>query len=245
MRALPARFLRQPGFTPERYVSMLQETTSQARFTRIYKDGLWLNALNPSESRSGSGSTLASTAVFRAGLEKFLAERAPLTLFDAPCGDFNYMRHVKFPDGVRYIGGDIVPELVAALRRKYPDFRFVDFDITRDKFPECDIWLCRDCLFHLSYADIRKALENFVRSSARYALITNHLNVKENSDIVTGDFRFLDLTLPPVSLPAPQLSLHDLPVDGEPRIVGLWSKEQIRDALANDRDFRPVAAARQ
>jgi hypothetical protein len=220
-----------PGYTPARYQRMLREPTPQARFARIYREGLWLNSLNPAESRSGSGSTVSSTEVFRVGLEQFLATYPGRVLFDAPCGDFNYMQHVKLPKGWSYIGGDIVPELVESNREKYPGNRFIPFDITQDTFPDCDLWLCRDCLFHLSFEDIKKALLNFTRSSAKHALITSHLNVAGNADVITGDFRQLDLALPPFSLPKPQHAIDDLPVDGERRIVGVWSKEEIAEAI--------------
>jgi hypothetical protein len=71
------------------------------------------------------------------------------TLFDAPCGDFNWMSHVLFPERMRYIGADIVPDLIAALRAKYGDragHHFCIVDIAHDALPSADLWLCRDVL---------------------------------------------------------------------------------------------------
>ena len=46
------------------------------------------------------------------------ARGAPASLLDAPCGDFNWMRHVPL-GGVSYTGADVVPELIARNRRDY------------------------------------------------------------------------------------------------------------------------------
>src|SRR5436309_2674519 len=84
-------------------------------FTTIYRDNLWDN----SESRSGWGSTLAYTASLRRRLSKLLVDMNIKTLLDAPCGDLNWMSHVSFPEGMHYIGADIVPDLITELEAKY------------------------------------------------------------------------------------------------------------------------------
>jgi hypothetical protein len=91
------------------------------------------------------------------------------------------------------------------------------------------VWLCRDCFFHFSYADIRAALENFARSAGHVAIITSNTGIAGNTDIRTGDFRRLDLTLPPFNLPKPAVALRDLPG----QIAGVWSRAEIAAALDN------------
>lgn len=98
------------------------------------------------------------------------------------------------------------------------------FDITKDEFDPADVWLCKDCIQHLSNRDIMLALRNFCNSSVEFALISNHTDVKENTDIPTGDFRHVDLTLPPFNLPEPLLKLPDSPIDREPRYIGVWRR---------------------
>src|SRR5579862_3313707 len=120
----------------------------KAIFEDIAAGNKWLNP----ESRSGDGSTLAYTRHLREQLAIFAETFEIRTLFDAPCGDFNWMKAVKFPDDLVYIGGDIVASLIEANRTKYArkSREFIEFDIVADKFPEADVWFCRDCLFHLS-----------------------------------------------------------------------------------------------
>ena len=98
-----------------------------------------------------------------------------------------------------------------------------------------DVWHCRDCLFHLPYDDIQRALANFARSGIRYALITTHKSrfLHRNLDVGVGGFRLLDLERSPISLPSPVESISDFQWGRDfPRYVGLWTRQQIADAVA-------------
>ena len=88
------------------------------------------------------------------------------------------MKEVQFPENMNYVGGDIVPQIIERLRGAYRrgDRNFILLDITRDDLPEADLWLCRDCLAHLSYADVRKALENFADRKSRMRLSQTTFN---------------------------------------------------------------------
>jgi hypothetical protein len=158
------------------------------------------------------------------------------SIFDAPCGDFNWMRLVTNETRVRYHGADIVPALIEANRRNYgtPETDFSVFDITRDAFPAADLWLCRDCLFHLSYADTLAALENFSRSRIPLLLTSTHLNPKRlpNRDIRTGGYREIDLCAAPFGLPGgPRERIADWIVPFPPRDLVLWTRAEIAAAL--------------
>ncbi len=105
---------------------------------------------------------------------------------------------------IDYIGGDIVPEVVEMARAScdYERASFQVFDILETPFPDCDVWLCRDVLFHFSFAHIKKALENFLRSNIEYLLVTSHVSADvPNRPIVTGDFRQLNLFKSPLLFP--------------------------------------------
>lgn len=200
------------------------------KFSLIYRARWWDQE---GESASGPGSTLAFTEDFRSAFEAFLTRQRIAKVFDAPCGDWNWMREVRLPPGTRYLGAEIVPELVDHLQRTYAGetVSFLQFDITADPFPQADLWLCRDCLIHLSNADVRKALNNFCASGVPYALISNYIGEGPNADIVSGDFRPLDLTREPFHLPQPEFIINDWPGDRHVRQVCLWSRDQVRIAL--------------
>lgn len=201
----------------------------QAVFSEIYEHNLWSDV----ESRSGAGSTMAYTAGIRAALEKLLAARNVQVFLDAPCGDFHWMQAVKTPPGMRYIGGDIVPALVAATKARHGDetHAFIELDITQGPLPKADLWMCRDCFFHLSYADIARALQQFAKADIPLFLVTTHIDPKDgkfaNRDINTGDARPIDLLAAPFNFPDPVERFDDWVAPFAPREMGLWTREQI------------------
>jgi hypothetical protein len=182
----------------------LSELGLQKKFERIYETNLWSDP----ESRSGVGSSLDATRVVRAELPKVLRRLEARTLLDVPCGDFTWMARVDL-SGIDYTGGDIVSTIVEKNNRLYSSStrRFIDLDLTRDALPAADVLLCRDCLVHLSYANIRAVLANVARSSIRYLLTTSFPGRNDNYDVADGDWRALDLEAPPFSFPEPVLTI--------------------------------------
>jgi hypothetical protein len=170
-------------------------------FSEIYHKNLWQD----SESVSGRGSTLERAGVIMSHLPTLLQELRATTLLDAPCGDFNWMKYADL-GSVKYIGADVVPDLIARNRRLYGDERriFVVRDITKDRLPRADVILCRDCLIHLSFARIHAAVANFKKAGARHLLCTTHTTVRENTDCPDGGWRSVNLTLPPFNFPPPR-----------------------------------------
>jgi len=204
------------------------------RFTLIYRRNAW----GSKESVSGNGSTLASTESIRRLLPVLIKRFDIKSIFDAPCGDFNWMRLVELQD-VIYIGGDIVTPLVDYLSVTYSSesVNFMQIDITMQSYAEFDLVLNRDCLFHLSYMDIFKCLEFFLDSRSKYFLSTSHVNQDnfENVDIRSGDFRIIDLFSTPFKFPSD--AHFEIPEFGEgslpPRKLYLWDRDQVQVAHTN------------
>ena len=201
-------------------------------FSKIYERNYWGNA----ESVSGFGSTLDNTASLRAALGTLFKDFSITSVYDAPCGDFNWMAEVVRDTKIRYLGVDIVPALIERnnARAAADGIAFGVADITRDPFPDANLWLCRDCLFHLSYADIYLALENFAKSSVDHVLTTTYIPsaLFSNQDIRTGGFRRIDLFAPPFSLPARvRRRIEDTQPDDQPRELCLWTRDDVAEAL--------------
>lgn len=211
--------------------NMKKDISSKEIFEYHYKHRSWMDGSNL-ESVSGPGSTIEYTRSFRRDLEKVIQKYEFESLFDAPCGDFNWMSLVIKGLSISYIGGDIVEDLININRNKFRNrnIEFIVFDITSDGFPKADLWLCRDCLFHLSYQNIFRALRMFMVSEVNYCLITTQLNENINEDIIDGEFRRLNLMLSPFSFPQPRALLRDFPDGHDERYVGLWSKCDLRVA---------------
>lgn len=199
-------------------------------FDSIYRSNFW----GSGESRSGVGSEVDFSAAYLARLRDLLEQRGLKRLFDAPCGDLNWIADLARDPAIHYAGGDISATLVADLRQRFDDIDTRVFDICSDPFPDADVWHCRDCLFHLPFADIARAFENFARSTIPFALLTTHRArwLHRNLDVSLGGFRFLDLERPPIGLAPAGQYLPDYRKGSDfPRYVGLWPREAIADAF--------------
>ncbi|MBA3894972.1 MAG: class I SAM-dependent methyltransferase [Gemmatimonadales bacterium] len=174
------------------------------------------------------------TNAIRRSLPALLRERDTATLLDLPCGDYGWMRTVDLPVA-RYIGADLVPEIVEPLAAEFGDAgrQLRVLDLTRDPLPQADLLFCRDCLVHVSFADIRRALENVLRSGIPHMLVTTFPGAEPNEDIVSGDWRVLDLERAPFHLPPPIRILNEGCTESDgvfaDKSLGLWRT----DALAH------------
>ena len=199
-------------------------------FATIFSENRWGDA----ESASGWGSTLSYTKVMRRPLERLLSDENILTFLDAPCGDFNWMQHVRLPAGTAYLGGDIVPDLIHRLNHRYganEKYKFAVIDVVKGPIPPADLWLCRDVLFHLSNADATTVLRNFANSEIRFILTTTYDFVKSNADARPGGFRYINLMHPPFGLGKPRTKIPDFLAPAPPRYLALWSREEVGAAL--------------
>jgi hypothetical protein len=200
-------------------------TAMHAVFDGIYHSNHW----GGDESRSGIGSSLAQTRVVRQALPALLSELNCRSMLDAPCGDFNWLSQVQL--GVEYFGYDIVAEAISnnTLRYGSDRVRFVCGDITSIRLPRADLILCRDGVVHLSYSDAFLTLRNFLRSGARY-LLTTTFPGRANRNIVTGDWRPLDLERPPFRFPKPARVINEACTEGggsyQDKSLGLWDLSQ-------------------
>jgi SAM-dependent methyltransferase len=194
-------------------------------FSEIHARNLWGHA----ESVSGRGSALAETVAVRGELPALLRRLSVRSLLDAPCGDCHWLAQAEL-DLDRYIGIDIVAELIASNRRQLGSARGFEFavaDLTADPLPRADLILCRDCWIHLSYLYIQRALQNFRASGATWLLTTHYPGLGANQDILSGQWRPLDLEAAPFSLPPPRQVIVEKEYDEGGRhfrrTLALWS----------------------
>lgn len=195
----------------------------ESTFAPFYAENRW----GDEESVSGPGSSAARTAKLRGELPLLLQEIGARTLLDAPCGDFNWMKDTSL--GVeQYTGADVIPDLIERNRELYGNdtTRFVLLDITRDKLPRVDVIMCRDCFIHFSYRHISAAIRNFKRSGSTYLLTNSYRAWQQNTNIRTGDFRPVNLRLPPFNFPPPLRQIDEKLPEEEAQFfgktLGLW-----------------------
>jgi SAM-dependent methyltransferase len=194
-------------------------------FTSIYRNDGW-------RSTSGAGSTLAETENVRQDIATLITERRPKSILDVPCGNHLWMNRIDLK-GCRYIGADIVKDLVLSNCRQYSDTNkeFIVLDITRSPLPTVDLIICRDCLVHLSERLIAKALTNIKASQSTYLLTTTFSDRKGNEDIKTGGWRPLNFQAPPFNFPAPILLMREGCSEAggayKDKSLGLWRVDDI------------------
>lgn len=210
----------------------------------IFRRYALTNKWKDAESVSGAGSTVKYTENLRSALPGLFEQFDISTVLDAPCGDYNWMQHVERP-GVSYIGGEIVPELVAQNNAHYADdtTRFIHCDILEDDLPSADLWICRDVFFHFPEADIFRALANLFRSDITYILTSDHPEQDRNYDIAVGKFRALNLMIEPFRFPEPLLWIDDWIEPYPVRRMGLWKVDTLRGSLTPGHHARGSSAS--
>jgi len=119
---------------------------------------------------------------------------------------------------------DIVSGVIAANESAYHSDRrrFLVLDATRDRLPEADAVLCREVLFHLSFSDIWRVIGNLHNSGAKYLIATNDSGRTFNADILSGDYRMLNLHKSPFFFPPPLLSIPDDALASS-RVLAVWN----------------------
>ena len=187
-------------------------------FQDIYDTNFWGNA----ESVSGHGSNLEQTAYIRAALPNVFKNLKVKSILDIPCGDMYWAAKMQWP--LAYIGADVVPELIAANKQKYPDADFRLLDITRDTLPRVDLVFVRDLFGHFCNADVQRSLRNIRASGSTYLLSTTFPDRDtEPTDILTGQWRPINLGRM-WGLPDPLAIINEYsPHKGfEDKSLGLW-----------------------
>lgn len=178
-----------------------------------------------SETVSGPGSTISETYETINIIRTVIQQYTIKTLLDIPCGDFNWMKTVDL-SGVTYEGADIIDDLIRINRERYeqPGICFYHADLLTSALAKADLIFCRDCLVHFSDKHVKMAIQNIKRSRSTYLLTTTFPHA-ENSAIVTGSWRAINLQAAPFYFPGP-VAIFNESSKNDPATVskslGLW-----------------------
>lgn len=204
---------------------------AQEVFTEIYEKRLWGDL----ETVSGAGSTPSYTEELRVQLPMILNSLDGVnTLFDAPCGDWAWMKLIRKDIRAMYIGADVVKDLVNKNTMEYSDSRtrFLHLDLIEDDWPMADVVLNRDCLFHIPYKQTKNILKNYIKSKAKYLITTTHGKTIKNTDVIMGGFKMINLLDKPYNFGMPFVWIKDYREPWPERYLGVWRRDQIISALA-------------
>jgi len=196
---------RLPAAQPTAGVSVaepLADVPVDRAFQTIYKEALW-GANAAGKASSGSGSTLESTAVYRAFLQSFLREHAIHSVVDAGCGDWEFSQAMDW-SGIDYKGYDVVPSVIAGDKAKFSaaNIQFFTADILSEDLPSADLLISKHVLQHLTNADVARFTQ---LGKYKHVLLTDGVDARTltspNIDISRGQYRPLDPTQPPFNVP--------------------------------------------
>jgi hypothetical protein len=199
------------------------------RFKGIYEQGIWTEG-RADVPGSGAGSTLDATANLRARLPGLLTELGATSLLDVGCGDLHWLSQLALP--CPYLGIDIVPAVIETNIARYgsDSRRFAVANAVTDALAPADVVLCREVIFHLSFADSRALLRNLLTTGCRWILLTSDSATRFNADIESGGARILNLEIAPFRLgPPAQAVAEDSSYQG--RVIGVWSAAAVAKAL--------------
>jgi hypothetical protein len=191
-------------------------------FQSVYRDCIWGEPCGASPFFSGAGSRGEHAKSYLEAMAPLLAQHAletarELVIVDLGCGDFAIGSGLLACLGqtpIRYIGCDIVPELIDYNRLHFggDHIEFHTADIVSGPLPDGDVCLIRQVFQHLSNSEITAVLPKLAKY--RYVYVSNGTplivegaanpdkpvgaDVRFNAS--TGRGRGIDLDLPPWSL---------------------------------------------
>ncbi|MEO1406622.1 MAG: class I SAM-dependent methyltransferase [Pseudomonadota bacterium] len=202
------------------------------RFGSIYDLNMW----GASKSRSGLGSEPAATAAISAQIGDLVSRLNVQSILDAPCGEGFLLENM--PQKVAYHGVDIVAPLIKDLSERYSLSSNRDFsvsDICSDPLPDAELAVCRDLLVHLSFGNVLLVLRNLMSSGCSWLLVTHFTEVDQNYDVEDGDWRPLNMTLPPFNFPEPIELLnercHEANGTYADKMLGLWHLPTLKERV--------------
>ena len=183
-------------------------------FTSIYKSNHWVqnsqSLPNKFISVSGHGSNLNTKQYqnlysnFVTMLEKYKIN----SLIDMPCGDFLWIEKIVNEKKLKYLGIDIVEELIESNKKKNlnKNINFLTKDIVNFYTDEeYDLVLIRDLFIHINNSDIIKILKNLKNINIKYVAL-NSYSIRLNKDVTIGQHRKVNLLIEPYNLPNPIFS---------------------------------------
>lgn len=198
--------------------SLISDSPAET-FARTYAEGGWVHS-EGQVSRSGVGSELHVTRGLFGRIHATMQALDARSMVDVGCGDWNWMKEEAFD--FDYVGIDIVESVIAdnQARHARANVRFQTLDAISEPVPVADFALCREILFHLSFAHARRVIAHVARS-CRFLCATCDVDIGFNSDIRTGDFRLINLTRAPFDFPAPVALIPDSQLKAG-RYLAVW-----------------------
>jgi SAM-dependent methyltransferase len=206
-----ALFITKSTPSPLKPYFIHNQESRRSEFEKIYSESIWGNG-------SGNGSSLEACVPYMEFLSKFIKDNYIETVVDAGCGDWQFSQHFDWGN-VNYLGLDTVRNVIEANRAKYEseNIKFAVVDLVDGNLPPSDLLIVKDVLQHLSNESINKIISKF--QNYKYVLVVNDIYDSKwlNAQISDGDYRPLDLKLPPFKLSC--IKVFEWNASGDPKVV--------------------------
>ena len=207
-------------------------------FTSIFKSKHWVqkdeNLAKEDISISGLGSNI-NTKQFNnlcLGLVNFLDKYSVNSILDMPCGDFLWMNQILKDKKLKYLGIDIVEDLIKKNKINYlnNNINFLTSDIANYTTDEnFDLVFMRDFFIHISNEDIFKILNNISKMNIKYFASENY-EIKKNLNTEIGKHRKINLQIEPFNLEMPIYSFKDYEDD---KYIFFYKKDSLNKLKFN------------
>ena len=207
-------------------------------FTSIFKSKHWVqkdkNLSKDDISISGHGSNI-NTKQFKnlsSNLRKFLNIYSVNSILDMSCGDFLWMNQILKNKKLKYLGVDIVEDLITKNKQNYLDknINFHVSDVTNFLTEEnYDLVFMRDFFIHITNEDIFKILNNISKMNIKYFAFENY-EINKNVNTEVGKHRKVNLQIEPFNLEKPIYSFKDYEED---KYIFFYKKDSLNNLRVN------------
>jgi len=135
------------------------------------------------ESISGPGSSIANTVEVRDLIQEVITNYNIKSILDLGCGDWNWFKLINL-SGVIYEGWDSDTDMISLNQSNYgnDNIRFKTYDIVLSDYPEVDLIICRDVLFHLPIHLANKIIKKSLHS-CKYFISTCFRDIDKNKGL--------------------------------------------------------------
>lgn len=148
------------------------------------------------ESISGPGSSIKNTIEARNLIKKTIEKYNIKSILDLGCGDWNWFRLINL-EGISYEGWDACEDMITSnqLNFKEDNINFKTYDIVLSEYPDVDLIICRDVLFHMPTNLASKIIKKS-KFASKYFISTSFREVELNKGIgLNNDWGYYPINL--------------------------------------------------
>ena len=170
------------------YADDLEQNTGDNHkvFTNLY------NIENDAGTPCGIGSVYESVKNrgLIEGIQNVIKEYNIKSVNMIGCGIFgNWEYDIGYKElGVDYCGYELVQDEVDRNKKEFPEYKFEQFDMTRDVCRPADLIITRQVIQHLNKEEVISTLDNFRKSGSKYLLISQW-DLEHNFDMFPNEYR--------------------------------------------------------